>query len=351
MSRFLDPSLRRLEAYVPGEQPQDKTYVKLNTNESPDPPSPEVIAAVSGQEVADLRLYSDPECRLLAQALADHYGVSCENVLFGNGSDECLNFFFLAFCKSTPTVFPDITYGFYKVFGDLHGVDYTEIPLTSDFRIDVADYCGIGKNVVLANPNAPTGIALPLRDIERIVASNPDNAVLIDEAYVDFGGESAVSLTKKYDNLLVVGTFSKSRSLAGARLGFAIGNKDMIADLHTVRYSTNPYNVNRLTLVAGRAALASQSYFDENCKKIVETRAYTKAALEKLGFTVLPSETNFLFAKSDRISGEELYLRLKERGVLVRHFTKERIRDFNRITVGTKEQCETLIKTIQDSLA
>ena len=351
MSKFLNDNLKGLEAYTPGEQPRDKKYIKLNTNESPYPPSPQVVEAVSVSEVTDLRLYSDPLCKTLKEKIADRYGVNYENVFVSNGSDESLNFYFMAFCsKENPVVFPEISYGFYKVFADLYGISYETIPLKADFSIDVSDYIGINKNIVIANPNAPTGLALSLSDIEEIVKSNPENIVLIDEAYVDFGAESAVSLTKKYDNLLVVQTFSKSRSLAGARLGYAIGNAEIIADLEKIKYSTNPYNINRLTLVAGAAAIDSDSYFADNCKRIMETREYTEKELTKLGFYCIPSCSNFIFAKSDTISGEDLYLKLKEKGVLVRHFSTPSICEFNRITIGTQEEMETFIEKVKECL-
>ena len=252
--------------------------------------------------------------------------------------------------KERPIVFPDITYGFYPVFAEINNIPYEKIPLKEDFTIDVSDYIGINKNIVIANPNAPTGICLPLCDIERIVKSNPDNVVIIDEAYIDFGGDSAIPLTKKYDNIIVTRTFSKSYSMAGARLGFGIANKSLIADMNTIKYSTNPYNVNRITQMAGVGAISDNGYYMENCKKIIEAREHTKNALESLGFSVLPSCANFIFAKSDKIDGEKLYLSLKARGVLVRHFTSERIKDFNRITVGTMEQMEILLEKIKEIL-
>lgn len=351
MSKFLKESLKSLEAYTPGEQPRDKKYIKLNTNESPYPPSQAVIDALNSQEVADLRLYSDPLCKTLKEKLAARYKVNYENVFVSNGSDESLNFYFMAFCsKENPVVFPEISYGFYKVFAELYGISYETIPLKEDFSIDARDYIGINKNIVIANPNAPTGLALPLSDIEKIVKSNPDSIVLIDEAYVDFGGESAVALTKKYDNLLVVQTFSKSRSLAGARLGYAIGNAEIIADLEKTKYSTNPYNINRLTLVAGAAAIDSDSYFMENCKRIMKTRSYTTDELEKLGFTCIPSCTNFIFAKSDKISGKTLYEKLKDKGVLIRHFSTPAICEYNRITIGTDEEMKTFIEKVKECL-
>ncbi len=351
MSKFLSQRLSSLEEYVPGEQPRDKKYIKLNTNESPYPPSPKVIAAIDKAAVEDLRLYSDPEAKRLKEEIAACYGTGAKNVFVSNGSDEALNFFFMAFCDSRNKVcFPEISYGFYKVFADLYSLDYEAIPLKDDFSINPEDYISKGKNIVIANPNAPTGLALPLCDIERIVASNPENIVVIDEAYVDFGAESAVELTKKYDNLMVVQTFSKSRSLAGARLGFAIAHSDIIKDMEKIKYSTNPYNVNRLTLTMGAEAIADKEYFGKRCAEIVNARQYTTEALESLGFTVLDSKTNFVFAKSDKIGGEELYIKLKERGILVRHFTNPKICDYNRITIGTMEDMQALADTIKEIL-
>lgn len=346
MSKFFTSKLKNLTPYTPGEQPKDMQYIKLNTNESPFAPSISVSEAVLN-ESKKLQLYSDPECTNVRRELARVYGVDTNQVIVTNGSDEVLNFAFMAFAdEKNPLVFPNITYGFYPVFAELNRIPYTEIPLKSDFTIDINDYIRVNKTVVIANPNAPTGIALTLQEIEKIVSSNHNNVVIIDEAYVDFGAESAVSLVDKYDNLLVVQTFSKSRSMAGARLGFAIGNKSLIADLNTIRYSTNPYNVNRMTDAAGAAALIDNDYYMNNCKTIIDNREWTVSKLQKLGFEVLPSKANFVFAKSDKIDGEKLYLELKNRGILVRHFTKPAICQYNRITIGTLEQMQKLIETI-----
>ena len=352
MSRFLSSKYRNLEAYTPGEQPRDMKYIKLNTNESPYPPSKRVVDALTSEEVLKLNLYSDPTCKALKTRIAELYDVEYENVFVSNGSDDILNFSFMAFCEGEKrgVKFPEISYGFYSVYAELHGASYKAIPLKDDFSIDISDYMENDANVVIANPNAPTGIALTLDEVEQLVKANPDYLVLIDEAYVDFGGESAIELTKKYSNLLVVCTFSKSRSLAGARLGFAIANKEIIADLEKIKFSTNPYNINRLSLIAGEMAILDNDYYMDNCKKIIATREYTQIKLKELGFEVTDSKANFIFAKSDKIGGKELYQKLKERGILIRHFDKEKIKDYNRITVGTQKEMETLISAITEIL-
>ena len=351
MSRFFSHRLDRLVPYTPGEQPIDRAYIKLNTNESPYPPTPRVLEAAAA-EAGRLQLYSDPTCRDLTKKMSEVFGVPTDHIVMTNGSDEVLNFAFMAFAdEEHPLVFPAITYGFYPVFAELNRIPYEEIPLKADFSIDPADYENLGgKTVVIANPNAPTGLCLSLDEIERIVKSNPDGVVIIDEAYVDFGAESAIALVDKYDNLLVTGTFSKSRSLAGARLGFGIGQASLISDLHTVRYSTNPYNINRMTAAVGCAVLDENDYYMQNCREIIKTRTYTTDALRDLGFEVLDSKTNFVFAKSDRIGGGELYRALKERGILVRHFDKDIISDYNRITIGTRAQMDALITAIREIL-
>lgn len=346
MSRYLSGKYAALEPYTPGEQPRDMKYVKLNTNESPFPPSEKALEAAA-EASRRMQLYSDPECTALRDKFCETFGVERDEVLFTNGSDEILNFAFMAYCDETHgAAFPDITYGFYPVFAQINRVPYTEIPLQKDFTINVDDYCGVGKTIFIANPNAPTGIALTRAEIERIVQSNPDNVVVIDEAYVDFGAESCMALTKQYDNLLVAQTFSKSRSMAGARLGFGVGNRALIRDLNAVKYSTNPYNVNSMTMAAGVGALSDEAYTKANCRVIRENRAFTVAELEKLGFAVLPSLANFIFARHPALDGGALYRELKARGVLVRHFEKEPIRDYNRITIGTREQMQTLLDTI-----
>lgn len=350
MSKFFSAKYAALAPYVPGEQPKDAQYIKLNTNESPFAP-PASVAEAARREAEKLQLYSDPECSALTEKAAEVWGVKKSQILMTNGSDEGLNFAFMAFCdEKHPIVFPDISYGFYVVFAQLNGVPYQTVPLQEDFSIDYRDYVGIGKNIVIANPNAPTGLALRSAEIEEIVKSNPDNVVMIDEAYVDFGGESCVPLVDKYDNLLITQTFSKSRSLAGGRLGVVIGNEKLIADLNAVKYSTNPYNVNRMTAAAGLAALNEKEWFESSCAEIQTVRERTAAALKKAGFTVLDSKANFLFAKSDEIGGRALYERLKAKGVLVRQFNAARIEDFIRITIGTQAQMDVLLEKIAEIL-
>ena len=350
MSRFLSGALRQLVPYVPGEQPHQRRYIKLNTNESPYPPAPGVLRAVGG-EAADLRLYPDPEARELKAALAARHHVGPEEIFVGNGSDEVLNFAFLAFASDgRGAAFADITYGFYPVFCSLYHIPTRIVPLRENFTLDPEDYYGLGRTIVLANPNAPTGLALGRAQVEEIVKANQDSVVIVDEAYVDFGGESCVELTRRYGNLLVVQTFSKSRSLAGARLGFAVGNRELIADLETIKFSTNPYNVNRLTLRAGAEALAEQRYYDKCCQAIMETRDRTAEQLRGMGFTVLPSRTNFLFVCREGLDGAAIYRDLKDRGVLVRHFDQARIQNFVRVTVGTPEQMNIFLEKLRELL-
>lgn len=348
MSRFLSKRLEGLEAYTPGEQPQDKKYIKLNTNESPFPPSPEVIKAINTAEVSALNLYPDPKTSSAKKAVSEHYKIDEDEIILGNGSDEILAFSFFAFCdKETGVCFPDISYGFYEVYADLYNFKKEIIPLDDDFRVVPEDYFNRNKTIFIANPNAPTGLTLSLDDIERILQHNQKNVVVIDEAYVDFGGESAVGLIHKYDNLLVVQTFSKSRNLAGARLGMAIGNKELISDLNRIKFSFNPYNINRLSLLCAEASMKDTQYFKKCAEEIIRVREFLTAELREAGFTVIDSKTNFVFVKSEKISGKDLYLGLKEKGILVRHWESERIKDYVRITIGTQEQILTLIKALK----
>ncbi len=347
MSKFLSESKKALAPYTPGEQPKTTNLIKLNTNESPFPPSPKVIEAVSAEAVSRLRLYSDIQTTGLVQAIAERNNLSPAQVITSNGSDEILAFAFQAFGEAGVT-FPDITYGFYSVWADLFGCPARIIPLNEDFTVPVESFLTNTHTVVLANPNAPTGLALPMSEIRRVLEANPDQAVIIDEAYADFAQESAVSLIPEYENLLVVQTFSKSRQLAGARLGFAMGNPALIEDLNRIKFSFNPYNVNSMTQLAGEAAMRDEAYFVSCRDRIIAAREWTQAELRKLGFTVLPSQTNFIFAAPNFCGGAEYLAALRERNILVRHWKSERIKDYIRITVGTQAQMETLIDVTKE---
>ena len=348
MSRFLNKRYQSLQAYTPGEQPRDMVYIKLNTNESPYPPAPSVVAAMDAQQVENLRLYSDPTGLSLKQSLAGLYGLKTENIFLSNGSDDILNFAFMAFADDRGAAFADITYGFYPVYAQLHNVKTDIIPLEDDFSLDYQKYLGRNQLIVIANPNAPTGMEIPLWQIEEILKTNPDSVVVIDEAYVDFGGTSCYQLIENYVNLLVVRTFSKSRCLAGARLGYAFGSAELIEDLERLKYSTNPYNVNRLSMMLGCKTVEAETYYREVSQKIQSARAWATEELKKLGFRVLPSSANFIFVSHRSIPGDALYRGLRERGILVRHFTKERIKDFVRITIGTQAQMESLCDALQE---
>lgn len=347
MSRFLIEKLQGVAPYVPGEQPKDKKYIKLNTNESPYPPSPYALKLMR-EEAAEGQLYPDPEYSALVSVAAEKLGVKKENILFTNGSDETLSFAFNAYCSGGKAVFADITYGFYDVFADFYGVNKRIIPLKDDFSIDVTEYYNAGGTVFIANPNAPSGLLLSLDDIESVVKNNPDNVVVIDEAYIDFGGESAVKLIDKYENLLVIQTFSKSRSLAGMRVGMAIANENIIKDLKLIKYSTNPFNISKAGFYAAIGALLDEEYFADNCKKIIRNREKMTKALVSMGFAATDSKTNFIFAKHSKLGGEKIYLALKEKGVLVRYFKKPRIDEYVRITVGSDEETDALISAMKE---
>ncbi len=350
MSVFRSSRFARLDPYVPGEQPRERRYIKLNTNESPYPPSPAVVEAARAA-AAGANLYCDPTALRLRQAAARVYGVDPACILPVNGSDEILNFAVMAFCDGRiPMACPEISYGFYPVLADLHGIRLRQVPLRRDLTVDYRDYLSQNCTVFIANPNAPTGTVLGLSEIREIAASNPKNVVVIDEAYVDFGAESAIQLTREFKNLLVTRTFSKSHSLAGARLGFGIGDESLIADLTAIKDSTNPYNVNAMTQAAGIAALEDNGYYTENCRRVAETRDRTALALKALGFAVTDSKANFLFIRHPAVPGAALYERLRERGILVRHFSKPAIEDYNRVTVGSPEEMEALMGAVEEIL-
>jgi histidinol-phosphate aminotransferase len=349
MSKFWSPIVSSLKPYVAGEQPRIQNLVKLNTNENPYGPSPRAIAAIAAEAGDRLRLYPDPASTRLRQAIADLHNVALDEVFVGNGSDEVLAHAFQALLKhERPLCYPDITYSFYPVYCLLYGIEARQIPLDEDFHIRLEDYdrdCGA---IILANPNAPTGIALKSNDIETLVAAHPDVPVVIDEAYVDFGGESAVPLTRKFDNLLVVHTLSKSRSLAGMRIGFAIGQRPLIEALERVKDSFNSYPIDRLAEAGATAAIEDVAWFDETRRKVTESRDRVTGALRQRGFEVLPSAANFVFARHSEYEGAKLAAGLREKSVLVRHFAKPRISDFLRISIGTAEECDRLIEAIDE---
>lgn len=344
MSRFADYNIKNITPYVPGEQPKVQRYIKLNTNENPYPPSPDSIAAAMS-ETHKYNLYPDPECSELTQKLAEEFSVGFENILIGNGSDELLAFIFQGFCEGG-VAFPDITYGFYKVYSELYNRTPEIIPLKEDFSIDCNDYLRLDKTIVIANPNAPTGMVLQLDEIEKILQCNDNNLIVIDEAYVDFGAVSSICLVEKYDNLIVVGTFSKSRSLAGARVGYAVSNRDIIDDLKKIKFSFNPYSLNRATLAAASASISDRIYFEECISKIISTREKFKLNLDKMGYLQTDSKANFVFIKHPYLSGKDVFERLKKGGILVRHFEKERIVDYLRITIGNDEDMEFVTKAL-----
>ncbi len=346
MKEFWSGRIRDLTPYTPGEQPRERKFIKLNTNENPYPPSPRVIEAICAGADDTLRLYPDPEARALREAAADYYGLTPEEVFVGNGSDEVLAFAFQAFFDPGDTiVFPDITYSFYPVYCNMFGIRYRQAPLNGDFTVPVEALAG-GKGVVLANPNAPTGIALPEADIRRILEANPDVAVIVDEAYVDFGGWSVVPLIREYPNLLVVQTLSKSRSLAGMRVGLAFGTPNLIAGVNCVKNSINSYTLDRLALAAAKAAIEDRAYFQSCCEKVMATRAWVTERLEKAGFRVLPSSTNFIFVSCPRVPAKTLMEGLRAAGVLVRYFAQPRIDDFLRVSIGTDEEMEVFCREI-----
>ncbi|MBV8186083.1 MAG: histidinol-phosphate transaminase [Alphaproteobacteria bacterium] len=347
MSRFWSPVVHRLSPYVPGEQPKRDDLVKLNTNENPYGPSPRVRAAIAAA-MDRLWLYPDPQATGLRQAIADRYGVAFDEVFVGNGSDEVLAHTFQALLNhDAPLLFPDITYGFYPVYCALYGIRYEEVPLDAAMKIEIADYRRRCSAILLPNPNAPTGIALPRAAIEALLAEHPDQLVVVDEAYVDFGAESAVPLVARHDNLLIVQTLSKSRGLAGLRVGFAIGQRPLIEALERVKDSFNSFPLDCLALAGATAAIEDDAWFRETRDRIIANRDALAHGLRELGFEVLPSLANFVFARHPRRRAAELLAALRERGVLVRHFKKPRIEDFLRITVGTEEQCNRVIELMR----
>ena len=347
-----EDGVRRVVPYVPGEQPKQAGIIKLNTNECPYPPAPGVRRALDELDCGSMRLYPDPESGELVKALAEYYGLSERQVFVGVGSDDVLAMAFLTFFNTgKPILFPDITYSFYDVWADLFRIPYERLPLDEDFRIRTEDYidreCG---GIVIANPNAPTGILLSLSEVERIVSANRDVVIIVDEAYIDFGGESALPLLEKYENLLVVQTCSKSRAMAGMRIGFAFGREKLIGYLSDCRFSFNSYPMNRPALAAGTAAIKEAAYFRKICDKIIETRERVKGELKELGFSFADSRTNFVFAAHERVPAREIFEMLKEKGIYVRYFAKPRIDNHLRITIGTDEEMDRLIAVLREYL-
>lgn len=344
-----EDNVRRVEPYVPGEQPKQKNVIKLNTNENPYPPAPGVEKVLRDFDAEQLRLYPDPEMKELVSAIAGVKGLQDNQVFVGVGSDDVLAMCFLTFFGSShPILFPDITYSFYDVWAELLRIPYETQPLTAEFGIKVSDYKKENGGIVIPNPNAPTGVEEPEGTLEEIIRSNPDSVVIIDEAYVDFGAKSVLPLIDKYDNLLVVQTFSKSRSLAGSRIGFAMGNPKLIAYLNDCKYSFNSYTMDRLTILLGKASIEDVDYFNAQVKKIVSTRERTMKRLKDLGFTAPDSKSNFIFASHKNVPAKYLFEELKKRNIYVRYFPKKRIDNYLRITIGTEEQMDLLIEALDD---
>ncbi|MCJ1884946.1 histidinol-phosphate transaminase [Pseudomonas sp. LA21] len=348
MSKFWSPFVKELVPYVPGEQPKLAKLVKLNTNENPYGPSPKVVAAIQAELNDTLRLYPDPNADRLKQTIAEYHGVKTSQVFVGNGSDEVLAHAFHAlFQHGKPLLFPDVTYSFYPVYCGLYGIDFEALPLDEQFQIRVEDYARPNGGIIFPNPNAPTGCLLPLEAIERLLQASPDSVVLVDEAYVDFGGETAISLVNRYPNLLVAQTLSKSRSLAGLRVGFAVGHEDLIEALERVKNSFNSYPLDRLALAGAVASFEDQAYFEQTCNAVIHSREKLVAELKTLGFDVLPSAANFIFARHPQRDGAELAAALREEGVIVRHFKQPRINQFLRISIGTEEQNQALVDALR----
>jgi len=352
MSKYWSKTIRNIKPYTPGEQPRDMKYIKLNTNENPYPPSPKVMEAItraSGEMGENLRLYPDPTCDELRCAIADYYKLEKQQVFVGNGSDELLAFSFLAFFDSDrPVLFPDITYSFYRVYASLFRTDYMEVSLNDDFSIPVESFFESNGGIIIPNPNAPTGKLLPLRDIESILEKNEDSVVIIDEAYIDFGGESAVTLIEKYPNLLVIQTFSKSRSLAGLRIGMALGNKDLIEGLDRVKNSINSYTLDRIALAAAVQAIKDEKHFEETRRKIINTRERISKELVQIGFEVIDSGANFIFISHETMHARDIFKRLRDGGILVRYFNEARIDNYLRVSIGTDEDMDSFLKAIRE---
>lgn len=352
MSQFWSPLVHTLTPYVPGEQPKIPGLIKLNTNENPYPPSPAVHAALQAIPPEALRLYPDPDASALKQTLAAYHGLDANEVFVGNGSDEVLGFAFMALLKhEAPLLFPDITYSFYPVYCKLLGISYQEVPLNEAMQIDVADYKRACGGIIFPNPNAPTGTALPLSAIETLLSAHPQAVVAVDEAYVDFGADTAVPLVRRYPNLLVIRTFSKSRSLAGLRVGYALGHPKLIEALERVKNSFNSYPLDRMAQAGAIASVGDEAYFQKTRQAIIASRGEVVQSLQQIGFAVLPSSANFIFARHASIPAAQLAAGLRERAIIVRHFKHPRIEQYLRITIGTPEECNTLVEALKELVA
>ena len=352
MHRYWSKQIETLDPYIPGEQPQDQQYIKLNTNESPYPPSPTVAEALKTFPSESLRRYPDPESGQLVTALAEYHDVDPKQVFVGNGSDEVLAHAFQAFFRQDyPILFPDISYSFYPVYCRLYQIEYRQPALDQSFRINIQDYASANGGIIIPNPNAPTGIALETGALRELLADNPESVVIIDEAYVDYGAESAVQLIPEFPNLLVVQTFSKSRGLAGLRLGFALGQENLIEALQRVKNSFNSYPIDSLTSSVALASIADEDYFQQCCKQVIASRDRLSAALHQLGFEVFSSSSNFVFVRHAEVTAETLYQELKSTGILVRHFKKTRIDSYLRISIGSDPECDALITALHKILA
>ena len=357
MSKFWNDKIKEIEPYVPGEQPKDKKYIKLNTNENPYSPSEKVIEKIKSMNLKDLKLYPDPDVSKLREVIADYFSKKIsekftkEQIFVGNGSDEVLALIFMTFFnKGDKVYYPDITYSFYPVYADLFDLKEVKIPLNKNFEIEIDKYFGVDGHIIITNPNAPTSIALKLEEIEEIVKKNPNQLVVVDEAYIDFGAESAVKLVNKYDNVLVVQTFSKSRSFAGMRLGYAIGSENIIEGLNRLKFSFNSYTIDRISIEAGIESFKDDDYFVKTNAKIIETREKAVKKLKALGFKVLNSSANFIFISHNKVFAGDLYKNLKDNGVLVRYFAKDRIDNYLRVTIGTDEDMEIFIEKLNKLL-
>lgn len=347
-----ESNVRRVEPYVPGEQPKENDIIKLNTNENPYPPSPNAVKALEHFDTNKMRLYPDPDSQILVEALAETYGLKSSQVFVGVGSDDVLSMAFMTFFNSDkPVLFPDITYSFYDVWADVYRIPYKQIPLDENFRINPDDYCCENGGIIFPNPNAPTGVLEGLSMIEKIIKSNPDSIVIIDEAYIDFGGESCLPLIEKYDNLLVVQTFSKSRSMAGMRIGFAMGNEKLIKYMNDVKFSVNSYTMNPVTQICGAESVKDEVYFKKTVDKIIATREDAKIKLKNLGFNFPDSKSNFIFASHNTKPANEIFDELKKRKIFVRYWNKPRISNYLRITVGTPEEMTSLLNALEEITA